>query len=97
MHLKIVFLDDHVRPDDVEQIVLVDDSLAPLDQRHKHVERARAELGGLAVDQQLSLGAAQFEAAESNRCRSVRRVRGHALSQWLWASLAEVGRPIKND
>jgi hypothetical protein len=40
---KVVLLDDQSGPDDIEELVLGDDSLAPVDQRDQDVEGSRAE------------------------------------------------------
>ena len=45
LHLQVVLLHHHARPDDVEQLVLGHQPIAPLVQRLQHVERARTELG----------------------------------------------------
>lgn len=69
MDLEVVLLDDHARPDEVEQLGLGDHTLAPLGQREQQVERARAERGRRAVDQQLPLRRPDLEVAETLRHR----------------------------
>jgi hypothetical protein len=56
LHLQVVFLDDEPRPDQVEQLVLGEDAVAVVDERHEDVEGAAAERGRLALDEQLPLG-----------------------------------------
>ena len=51
--------------DDVEQLVLRHEALAPLDQRVEHVERPLADPHRVAVRDQLTLVRLQLEAAKS--------------------------------
>jgi hypothetical protein len=50
LDLQIAFFDRDVRPDDVQKLVLGNDPVAPVNQRHEQVERARAHLRRLAID-----------------------------------------------
>ena len=52
LDLQIAFFDRDVRPDDVQKLVLGNDPVAPINQRHEQVERARAYLRPLAIDQE---------------------------------------------
>lgn len=65
VHRKVVFLDDDVGPDDVEQLPLGHDPMAPLDERLEHVEGTCADGHGAPVDQQLTLARSHLEAAEA--------------------------------
>ena len=65
MHVQVVFLDDEARPDGVEQLCLVNDALAPLDQREQQVERPPTQSRRSPVDQHLPLGGPNFAAAET--------------------------------
>ena len=51
VNLQVVLLDDQARPDDVEQLLLRHDPVAPLHQRLEQVERAAAELRRPPVDE----------------------------------------------
>ncbi len=65
MHLQVVLFNHQTRPDEVEQLVLANHTLAPFDQREQQVEGTRSESGLLTVNQQLALGGANFDAAEA--------------------------------
>ena len=65
LDLEVVLLDHHARPDDVEQLVLGHEALAPLDQRAEHVERPLAERHRAAVGHQQALVRLQLEAAKA--------------------------------
>ena len=65
LHLQVVLLDHQPRPDRLEQLVLGDEPLAPLDQREQQVERARAQRRRLLVDQELPRRGTELEATES--------------------------------
>ena len=67
LHLQVVVLDDAAGPDEIEQLGARHRALAPLDQREQQIERASAELGRLAVDEQLPLGRQQREPVEAQR------------------------------
>ncbi len=64
LDLQVVLLDDQSGPDQVEQLVLGDQTIAPLDQRQQEVECARAERRRLLVDQELPRSRTELEAAE---------------------------------
>ena len=49
LHLQVVLLDDHPRPDQVEQLVLRNQAIAALDQREEKIESTRSKLDRLAV------------------------------------------------
>ena len=65
LHLQIVLFDHETGPDEVEQLVLRDQPIAPLDERQQHVERPRAEWGRRTVGSQLAGGRTQLEAAKA--------------------------------
>ena len=65
LHLQVVFLDDEAWPDRFEEFRLVDDTVAPLDQRDQQVESPCAERRRGPVNQQLSFGRPQFAAGET--------------------------------
>jgi hypothetical protein len=65
LHLQVVFLDDEARPDGIEQFRLVDNALAPLDQRQQQVERPCAQSRRCPVDQHLPFGGPDFAAPET--------------------------------
>jgi GTP-binding protein EngB required for normal cell division len=65
LHLQVVLLDDHPRPDQVEQLALRDQAIAVLDQREEKIESARTQLDRLAVLQQQARVRTQLEAAET--------------------------------
>ena len=67
LHLQVVFLDHQAGPDQIQQLRLGHDPVAPLGQCQKQVERARSQAHRLAVVQQSSLPRLQFEAAEFQR------------------------------
>jgi hypothetical protein len=67
LHLQIVFLDHQAGPDQVQQLRLGHDPVAPLGQCQKQVERACSQAQRLAVAQQPSVPRLQFEAAEFQR------------------------------
>jgi hypothetical protein len=50
LDLQTAFFDRDIRPDEVQELVLGDDPVAPFNQRHEQVERARADLSRLALD-----------------------------------------------
>src|SRR5262249_54334898 len=62
--LKIVLLDDPVRPDSAHQQLLVDDRAAGVDQGEQRVKGAAAQRDGLAVGEKLSAMRHDLEAAE---------------------------------
>jgi len=78
IHLEVAFLDHEARPHDVEQFVLGDRAVAPLDERHQHVERAGAELDRLARVRNEPLFRIEFEACETVGDRSDRGDLVHA-------------------
>ena len=61
VHLQVVLLDDEAGPDDLHQLVLGDDAVAPLDERDEEVEGAAAQLERLAFVPQRAFGRAQLE------------------------------------
>ncbi len=76
LDLEVVLLDDDRRPHPFDQLALGHQLPGPLDQRHQHVERARAQARRFAVDQQALLRGLQQEAAEA--VVGGGRIRGHA-------------------
>ena len=62
LHLEIVLFNHKSRPNRIKQLVLADDSVAPLDQRLQQSERTRAQYCGFAVDQKLAGIEADLEA-----------------------------------
>ena len=60
---QVAFFHHHARPDLVDQLVLVQQLARLLDQGQQQVEGARADGGGLAVDEQTPLQRLQLEAA----------------------------------
>ena len=79
--LDVVLFYHHVRPHDVHQLLLADESAVPLGEKAQQVECAGAESGGIAVDQQAPLARLQFETpseAQGGVCRSA-HPRGNAM------------------
>ena len=66
---QVVLLDHHPRPDQREQFVLPDHAVAPIDQRHQHVERPGAQRNGLAGLQHPALIRSDFEASKEVAAR----------------------------
>jgi hypothetical protein len=55
LNVEVRFLNHHVRPHQVEQLVLADDAVPALDERLQEVEHACARFHGRAVHQQQAL------------------------------------------
>jgi hypothetical protein len=76
LHLQIGFFHHQVGPHAVEQLALGEQMIGLPRQRHQQIERAPAERGDLAVDQQAPFGRLQLEATRSTevqpRCQAVR-------------------------
>jgi len=70
----------------LHQRVLADQLAGALGQREQQVERAAAERGGRAVDEQAALVGLQFETAEAQRRSSPGGAHGAASNPWLRAS-----------
>jgi hypothetical protein len=51
LHLQVVLLDDELRPNTGQQLILADEFTRALDQRHQQLERSRAHGHGLALDE----------------------------------------------
>ncbi len=92
LHLQVVLLDHQTGPDELQQFVLADRAVAVLDQRHQHVEGTRTQLGRLAPDQQLALGAADHAGIEAQF--SGRGNRSHC--SFLLDALYQRGRPFRH-
>ena len=66
MDLEVVLLDHDVGPDEVEQLVLADRALAPVDQGEQHVDGTSTELRRLAVDLERARGAIDADLAHAD-------------------------------
>jgi len=66
--VQVRFLDDHTRPDEVEQLVLRHGPVAAFDERLQQLDGARPERHRPAIDRELPLRRSQLESAESE-CR----------------------------
>ena len=75
LDLQVVAFNHQAWPHHVQQFVLRDCSIAPLDQRYQQIKRAGTQLRLEAVRQQLAFGAEQFEFGEA-----VAGMHGHVTS-----------------
>jgi len=86
LRLQVVLLDDHIGPDEIHQLVFGNEAAGALDQRDQHVECARAERCGRAIDQQSPLVGLQLETTETQS--RVRQLHNARYTRWCNRSLA---------
>jgi hypothetical protein len=84
---EILFRNDDARPYSAPEFLFSDERAVGLQQGQQEIERARAELDGNAVGEQLSLAQQDAETAEFENLAGVCPVRSmSALRKWVSAS-----------
>ena len=89
LHRQVVLLDHQAGPGQVQQLVLGDHPVAPLDQRQQHVESPRTQRRGGPVHQQQALGRPDLDPAQGDGLQQAQLPPG----RWQQASAVSTHHP----